>query len=251
MARRRLEQLRADLTFKGRQFTAEVILWAVRWYLTFPISYRDLEMMLQDRGVDVAHTTIFRWIQAYAPRLERRLRPHLCRRVGSWRVDETYVRVKGRWTYPYRAVDSRGQTVDFPLAAHRDAAAAKRFFRQALGQPHTVNPRAIAVDKNPSYPCAVAEMKADGTLSRFVRLRQSKYLNNVVEQDHRRVKRLTRPGLGFGSMRTARRTLAGYEAVAMIRKGQADQIGGREMQAQAGFVAALFGAAAQPSAAAR
>ncbi|WP_439548879.1 IS6 family transposase [Falsiroseomonas sp.] len=182
MARRQLQKLRADLTFKGRQFTAEVILWAVRWYLMFPISYRDLELMLQDRGVEISHTTIFRWIQAYAPQLEKRLRPHLCRRNGSWRVDETYVRVKGRWTYLYRAVDSSGQTIDFLLAAHRDAAAAKRFFRKALGQPHTVTPRTITVDKNPAYPRAVADMKENGVLSRFARLRQSKYLNNIVEQ---------------------------------------------------------------------
>ena len=99
--------------FKGRQFTAEVILWAVRWYLIFPISYRDLELMLFDRGVEVDHTTIFRWIQAYAEELEKRIRPHLRMSNGSWRVDETYVRVKGRWMYLYRAVDSRGQTIDF------------------------------------------------------------------------------------------------------------------------------------------
>ena len=123
--------------FKGRQFTAEVILWAVRWYLMFPISYRDLELMLLDRGVEVDHTTIFRWIQAYAEELEKRIRPHLRMSNGSWRVDETYVRVKGRWMYLYRAVDSRGQTIDFLLAARRDTAAAKRFFRKALAQPHT------------------------------------------------------------------------------------------------------------------
>jgi hypothetical protein len=99
--------------FKGRQFTAEVILWAVRWYLMFPVSYRDLELMLLDRGVEVDHTTIFRWIQAYATELEKRIRPHLRMSNGSWRVDETYIRVKGRWTYLYRAVDSRGQTIDF------------------------------------------------------------------------------------------------------------------------------------------
>jgi transposase-like protein len=156
MARRQLDKLRADLTFKGRQFTAEVILWAVRWYLMFPVSYRDLELMLQDRSVDIAHTTIFRWIQAYAPELEKRLRPHLFQRNGSWRVDETYVRVKGRWAYPYRAVDSRRQTIDFLLAARRDAEAAKRFFRKALRQPHTANPHTITVDKNPAYPRAVA-----------------------------------------------------------------------------------------------
>jgi hypothetical protein len=106
MARRRLATLRADLAFKGWQFTAEVILWAIRWYLMFPISYRDLQLMLQDRGVDIAHTTIFRWIQAYAPELEQRLRPYLGLSNGSWRVDETYVRVKGRWMYLYRGRQS-------------------------------------------------------------------------------------------------------------------------------------------------
>ena len=153
--------------FKGRQFTAEVILWAVRWYLMFPISYRDLELMLLDRGVEVDHTTIFRWIQAYGEELEKRIRPHLRMSNGSWRVDETYVRVKGRWTYLYRAVDSRGQTIDFLLAARRDTAAAKRFFRKALAQPHTVNPRTLTVDKNPAYPRAVAEMKETANLAPF------------------------------------------------------------------------------------
>jgi IS6 family transposase len=226
--------------FKGRQFAAEVILWAVRWYLMFPVSYRDLELMLQDRGVSVDHTTIFRWIQAYAPELEKRIRPHLRPSDGSWRVDETYIRVKGRWTYLYRAVDSRGQTIDFLLSAKRDAAAAKRFFRKALGQPHTVNPRSITVDKNPAYPKATAEMKQDAELWRFSRLRQVKFLNNIVEQDHRRVKRLTRPGLGFGGFWTARRTLAGFEAMAMIRKGQVRNIGGSDIKAQAAFIAELF-----------
>jgi transposase, IS6 family len=231
-------------SFKGRQFTAEVILWAVRWYLMFPISYRDLELMLADRGVDVKHTTIFRWIQAYAPELEKKIRPHLRSSNGSWRVDETYVRVKGRWAYLYRAVDSRGQTIDFLLSAKRDAAAAKRFFRKALEQPHTVNPRTITVDKNPAYPCAVEQMKEDGELWRRSRLRQCKHLNNIVEQDHRRVKRQVRPGLGFGSFWTARRTLAGYEVMAMVRKGQVRRIGGRDMRAQAAFVAKLFDVAA-------
>src|ERR687885_1472250 len=153
MARQRqAARVRPDQPFKGRQFTDEVILWAVRWYLMFPISYRDLELMLLDRGVEVDHTTIFRWIQAYAAELEKRIRPHLRMSNGSWRVDETYVKVKGRWTYLYRAVDSRGQTIDFLLSARRDAAAAKRFFRKALGQPHTANPRTITVDRNPGFP---------------------------------------------------------------------------------------------------
>jgi transposase, IS6 family len=230
--------------FKGRQFTAEVILWAVRWYLQFPISYLDLELMLQDRGVSVDHTTIFRWIQAYAAELEKRIRPHLRMSNGSWRVDETYVKIKGRWTYLYRAVDSRGQTMDFLLSAKRDAEAAKRFFRKVLGQPHTVNPRTIIVDKNAAYPKAVAEMKADGELLWRSRLRQVKYLNNILEQDHRGIKRLTGPGLGFGSFWTARRTLAGFEAMAMIRKGQVRKIDGGDMRAQAAFIAEQFGVAA-------
>ncbi|MFC4168952.1 IS6 family transposase [Teichococcus aestuarii] len=236
--------MRPDQSFKGRQFTAEVILWAVRWYLMFPVSYRDLELMLADRGVDVAHTTLFRWTQTYAPEIEKRIRPNLRPSNGSWRVDETYVKVKGRWMYLYRAVDSLGQTIDFLLSARRHAEAAKRFFRRALAQPHTVNPRTITVDKNPAYPRAVADMKRAGELWRFSRLRQRKYLNNIVEQDHRRVKRLIRSGLGFGSFQTARRTLAGYEAMAMIRKGQLRDIGGQDMRAQATFIAELFQGAA-------
>src|SRR3954447_14001983 len=137
-----------------------------------------------------------------------------------------YVKVKGRWTCLYRAVDSRGQTIDFLLSAKRDAAAARRFFRKALGQPHTVNPRTLTVDKNAAYPAAVTAMKRNRELWRFSRLRQVKYLNNIVEQDHRRIKRLVRPGLGFGSLQTARRTLAGYEGMAMIRKGQVRNMGG-------------------------
>src|SRR3569832_2889439 len=181
MARQRqAARVRQDQPFKGRQFTAEVILWAGRWYLMFPISYRDLELMLADRGVTVDHTTIYRWIQAYAPEIEKRLRPHLRLSNDSWRVDETYVKVKGRWTYLYRAVDSRGQTIDFLLSAKRDAEAAKRFFRKAFRQPHTVNPRTITVDKIPAYPKAVTDMKADGELWRNTRQQQSKKHNNIV-----------------------------------------------------------------------
>src|SRR5215208_137886 len=128
--RRQTIQVRQDQPFKGRQFTAEVILWAVRWYLMFPISYRDLELMLLDRGVEADHTTIFRWIQAYAAELAKRIRPHLRMSNGSWRVDETYVKVKGRWTYLYRAVDSRGQTIDFLLSAKRDAGTSASYIRE-------------------------------------------------------------------------------------------------------------------------
>ena len=125
-----------------------MILWALRWYLAFPISYRDLAAMLSDRGVAVDHTTLFRWIQAYAGTLEKRIWRHLLPCTGSWRVDETYIKVKGVWSYLYRAVDNVGQTIDFLLSARRDAVAARRFFRKALAQPHAVTPRTITVDKN-------------------------------------------------------------------------------------------------------
>ncbi len=155
-------------------------------------------------------------------------------------MDETLVRVKGRWMYLYRAVDSRGQTIDFLLSAERDAKAAKRFFRRALERPHTVNPRTITVDKNTAYPCAIEQPKEDGELWRFSRLRQCKVLNNIVKQDHRRVKRLARPGLGFGGLHTAHRTLAAYEVMAMIRKWQVREIGARDRGCQATFVAKLL-----------
>jgi len=242
--RRQAAQVWQDQSFKGRQFNAEAILWAVRWYLMFPISYRDLALMLLDRGVEVDHSTICRRIQAYAAELEKRIRPHLRMSNGSRRLDETYVKVKGRWTTLYRAVDSRGQTIDFLLSAKRDAEAAKRFFRKALAQPHTVNPRTITVDKNAACPKAITEMKKDGELWRRSRLRQLKYLNNTVKQDYRRVKRLTGPGLGFGGFWTARRTLAGYEAMAMIRKGQVQNVGGSDIRAQARLIARLFRVAA-------
>src|SRR3712207_693484 len=146
--------------------------------------------------------------------------------------------------YLYRAVDSGGQTIDFLLSARRDAEAAKRFFRKALGQPHTADPRTLTVDENPAYPEAVAELKDDGELGHSSRLRQSKFLNNIVEQDHRRVKRLVRPGLGFGGFHTARRTLAGYEAMAMVRKGQVWRIGGGGNRAPGRLIAGPFPAGA-------
>ncbi|GAB0120142.1 hypothetical protein Acid7E03_42140 [Acidisoma sp. 7E03] len=200
--------------------------------------------MLSDRDVEIDHTTMFCWVHAHAEALEKRLRHHLRRNTSFWRVDETYIKVKGASTYLYRAADRLGQTIDFRLSPRRDAASAKRFFRKALAQDHTGNPRTITVDKNPAYPRSTAEMKRGGALWRFVRLRQCKYLYNVVAQDHRRTMRLVTPGLGFGSLPTARRTLAGHEAMAMIRKGHVQNIGGRDMQAQAAFIESLFQVAA-------
>ena len=148
--------------FKWRQFEPQLILMAVGWYLRFSLSYRDVEALMQERGMSVDHVTVWRWVQRYAPELDRRLRPHLKPTNKSWRVDETYIRVKGKWTYLYRAVDSAGASIDFLLSARRDAAAAKRFFQKALCSPNHPTPRVINVDKNPSYSPVVEELKSEG-----------------------------------------------------------------------------------------
>ena len=167
---------------------------------------------MAERGVEVDHSTINRWVLSYAPELDKRVRPHLSRTNDSWRVDETYIEVKGEWKYLYRAVDSTGKTLDFMLSVKRDGKAVARFFRKVLKAEHTQTPRVITVDKNAAYPVAVEALKADETLAAETELRQSKYLNNIVEQDHRNIKRLTKPMMGFGSFNTARRTLRGIEA---------------------------------------
>ena len=204
--------------FKCRHFQPEIILLNVRWYLRYGLSYRDLEEMMLERGLNVAHTTIFRWVQAYSPEIDQRCRPYLRSTNDSWRVDETYIKIKGVWKYLYRAVDSEGNTLDFMLSAKRDAKAAKRFLKKVLNAPHTVAPRVVTVDKNAAYPPAIDELKKDEALPKTTETRQVKYLKNIVEQDHRFIKRRVKPGLGFSSFNTARRTLKGYEAMNMIRK---------------------------------
>jgi IS6 family transposase len=161
----------------------------VRWYLRYALSYRDLEEMMNERGLSLDHTTIYRWVQAYALELEKRIRPHLRPTNDSYRVDETYIKVKGAWKYLYRAVDSTGQTIDFMLSAKRDARAAKRFFRKMLKAASHSSPRVINVDKNPAYSPAVEELKKEGVLSIASQLRKCKCLNNIIEQDHRFIKR--------------------------------------------------------------
>lgn len=229
--------------FKWRHFESEIILLCVRWYLRYALSYRDLEEMMLERGLSVDHTTIYRWVQRYAPELEKRCRTHLKTTTDSWRVDETYIKVKGVWTYLYRAVDSQGNTLEFLLSPTRDAEAAKRFFSKTLAASHTVEPRVITVDKNAAYPKALKELQAAGDLAAACELRQSKYLNNLVEQDHRFIKRLVKPGMGFFSFETAWRTLQGYEAIHMLRKGQMQGVSKGESLRQAAFIAELFGTA--------
>jgi IS6 family transposase len=157
--------------FKWRHFEPEVIVCAVRWYLRFSLSYRDVEELIMERGLPADHTTILRWVQRYAPELNKRCRRELKPTNGSWRVDETYVSQGGRWRYLYRAVDSTGATVDFLFSAERDAAAAKQFFQKALQAPGHPRPRVITVDGNPSYPKVIEELKRERKLGRRCRCR--------------------------------------------------------------------------------
>ena len=207
--------------FKWRQFEPEVILLAVGWYLRFSLSYRDVEELLAERGLHADHVTVWRWVQRYAPEMERRLRSRLRPTNDSWRVDETYIRVKGKWVYLYRAVDSSGATIDFLLSAKRDAPAAERFLAKALGGENHPAPRVINTDEHAGYPPAIVRLKAEEALKENCQHRPVQYLNNVLEQDHRAIKRRIRASQHFRSFWGAWRTIAGYEAIHMIRKGQA------------------------------
>jgi transposase-like protein len=200
--------------------------------------------MAIERGLSIDASCIWRWVQIYGPELDTRCRRHLKQTNRSWRLDETYINVKGRDRFLYRAVDSTGQTIDFLLTDRRDAAAAKRFFRRALLNEGNSMPRVINVDKNPAYPRAVEDLRKDGTLRQRCRLRQCKYLNNVVEQSHRNVKRRTWLAKGYGSLSTAWRTLRGIEAMEMVRKGRARWVPKGDAVSQAKFINKLFGVAA-------
>ncbi len=204
--------------FKGRHFDHLLITQSVRWYITYKLSYRDVCELMAERGVSVVHTTVMRWVQHYVPAFEKRWKIYAGPVCSSWRVDETYIRVKGRWTYLYRAVDKQGRTVDFLLSEHRDIAAAKRFFTKALQ--HNEAPEKITLDGYEASHTAVAELKAEGVLPESVEVRTSRYLNNLVEQDHRRVKQRYYPMLGFKSFSNAAVTLSGIELAQKIRKGQ-------------------------------
>jgi len=219
-------------------------MWCVRWYLRYPLSVAQMAEMTAERGLAISPSCIWRWVQIYGPEWDKRCRRHLKPTNKSWRLDETYIKVKGEERFLYRAVDSTGQTIDFLLTAQRDAAAAKRFFRRALANPGNRMPRVINVDKNRAYPVALGELKEQGTIRRRCRLRQCKYLNNIVEQDHRSVKRRTWLAQGYGSVPTAWRTLRGIEAMDMIRKGRARRVAKGDTVAQVKFIDKLFGIAA-------
>jgi putative transposase len=204
------------VNFKGAHFPQEIMLTCVRWYVAYPLSTRHVEELMRERGVPVDHATVNRWVVKYSPQLEeafhRRKRPVR----SSWRMDETYIKVKGQWRSLYRAVDKTGQTIDFLLTEERDEQAAKRFLTKAIRR-HGV-PEKITIDGSTANDAAIRSYNAEhGTA---IAIRKIKYLNNIVEQDHRGVKRITRPMLGFKAFDAAQSTLTGIELMHMLRKGQ-------------------------------
>lgn len=212
------------IDFKGHRFERDIILLCVRWYLAYPLSYRNLAEMMAERGVEVDPSNIYRWVQKFTPKLEAVFRKGKKRSVGkSWRMDETYIKIKGQWRYLYRAVDQDGQTIDFLLTAHRDKNAALHFFKKAIRQ-HGL-PEKITIDKSRANTAALEALI--GEPGAEIEVRQTKYLNNLVEQDHRAVKRVVRPMLGFKSFRSARITLAGIELLHMIKRGQMITVDGQ------------------------
>ena len=229
--------------FKRRRFPVEIILLCVRWYCKYGISYRDLAEMMQERGTNVNPSTIFRWVQRYAPEIEKRVRPYQGLRSGSWRVDETYVRVGGQWRYLFRAVDKHGRLIASMLSDRRDAGAAYRFLRKALRAVRDYPPSSITTDKLASYSKAILRLQNEGLLPRDVEHRTSKYLNNILEADHGALKRVIRPTRGFQTMKTASVTLTGFEIMRMIRRGHCIQRK-RRATGEVRLVNRLFGLAA-------
>src|SRR3978361_1858250 len=207
-----------DHLFSGRHFDREIIILCVRWYLRFKLSFRDLVEMMAARGLPMAHTTVLRWVRRYAPEFERRWQRFAYPAGLSWRVDETYIKVRGEWVYLYRAVDAAGQTVDFRLSRRRDVAAAKAFFNKAIKRQGAA-PQTITLDGYAASHRAVREMKEIGVLPATTKLRSSKYLNNLIEPDYRGVKARTKPMLGFKYFKTASITIAGIELMRRIYKG--------------------------------
>jgi transposase-like protein len=212
--------------FNGRHFDRSVILLCVRWYLAYSLSLRDLEEMMAERGISVDHATIHRWTVHFASLLLEQFNRYKRAVTGKWHIDETYVKVRGQWRYLYRAIDSNGDTVEFWFSERRNLTAAKRFLRKALkrhGRPERIVIDGSQTNKEAILLCDAESRLQDRSRRRLkpTRIRQSRYLNNRIEQDHRAIKRRIRPMLGFKSVGSARAILGGVEMVHMMRKGQA------------------------------
>jgi transposase-like protein len=215
--------------FKGRHFDRSVILLCIRWYLAYNLSLRNLEEMMAERGIAVDHATIHRWVARYSPELLKRFNAHKRAVTGKWHVDETYIKVRGCWMYLYRAIDSNGDTVEFWFSERRNLTAAKRFLRKTLmrhGRPERIVIDGSQTNREAVVSCDTANQLEDRLRRKLepIRIRQSAYLNNRIEQDHRAIKRRVRPMLGFKSIASARAILSGIDMIHMMRKGQAKYV---------------------------
>lgn len=204
--------------FKGRQFEARLIIQAVSWYLRYPVSYRDLEEMFLERGFEVDHSTINRWVLAYAPLIEKRLRQFRQPHCGSIRIDETYIKIRGQWRYLYRAIDKYGHPVDFLVTAKRDLNAAKRFFTKILKDEPLFAPSRIGTDGAGTFPPAIKAASQELLLPQDPIHYITKHLQQGIESDHFRVKKNMPKVGGFQSFNTARKTIKGFEAMLWLRK---------------------------------
>jgi len=209
------------IDFKGVQFPKSVVLYAVYFYVRFGVSYRDLEEIMAERGVDVDHATVNRWVIKFSALIAAEAQKRKRSTANSWRMDETRVKVKGEWMYHYRAVDRYGQTLDFMLSKRRNKAAARSFFKRAIGTNGA--PDRIVVDKSGANLAGIEAINVIRKIKEMgpvIKAVQSKYLNNLIEQDHRFIKKITRPMLGFKAFHSAAATLDGIETAHLIRKGQ-------------------------------
>ncbi|WP_027159813.1 IS6 family transposase [Methylobacter luteus] len=209
------------ISFKGAHFPKEVILYAVFFYVRYAVSYRDLEEILAERGVKVDHATLNRWVVNYSPALALKAKNRKRAIATSWRMDESYIKVKGQWVYLYRAVDKFGDTIDFMLSERRDEAAATKFFKQAIDANGL--PVKVVMDKSGANQAGLENINFLLMLAGlicFTEICQVKYLNNLIEQDHRFIKKITQPMMGFKAFHSARATIEGIETAHMIRKGQ-------------------------------
>jgi len=210
------------IKFKGRHFPKDLIMMAVRWKIAHPLSYRAIEELMAERGTALDHSTVQKWVVYYAPKLEEEFRNRKKPVGKSWRMDETYIKVSGKWCYLYRAVDKEGKTIDFMLSELRDRAAALKFFKKAIsssGMPEKIN-----IDKSGSNTAALDKINTllfiYGMWHLLIEVRRVKYLNNMVEQDHRGIKNVTKHMRGFKSFAAAESTIAGIELHRMLKKGQ-------------------------------
>jgi len=225
----------AMINFSGRHFPKDIILMSVRWYVAYSLSYRDIEELMAERGVSVDHSTANRWVVHYSPLLENKFRKKYKSQTNmSWRMDETYLKIKGKDVYLYRAVDKFGDTIDFMLSEKRDKNSVLRFFNKAIGQ-HGL-PEKITIDKSGANKAGadfinllLAWAFMLGRLFFQITIRKIKYLNNVVEQDHRGIKKITKPMMGFKAFHSAEATITGIELHRMLRKNQHSKLANKSV----------------------